>query len=400
MNKSLIMFIVSALLMLEGISFAAAKPAAEPNNKSSVKKQPSAQEQALWDKIIAAQKEIDTFAGQNAPRPPRADANQSEINNYKKSIETYKNGLLRQVYPLFEMSKEYHTKYPQGLYADNNFALLEVLLAAIAGLNDGNLSREYENFYNMLCQDKNLTADRAIGLISVNLARLQSIMGVPKDNNEPDKIALDSQFDKIEKQLDEFGQKFKSDVFPLQSLIDLSNNLEPLYTQRSIKIIEIAQKYVSNDDKKILDSILRGKRVVGTKPEIKFKSIDGRDVDLSKLTGKVVLIDFWATWCPGCMQEMPNVIKLYNKYHDKGFEIIGINFDADIDTAKKFISANKLAWPQYVDGKYWSNEIGQYYGILQLPSTWIVDKSGKVVEKNIYGKELADKVAKLLSAEK
>ena len=135
-----------------------------------------------------------------------------------------------------------------------------------------------------------------------------------------------------------------------------------------------------------------------TKPmDLSFTSLDGKPVDLAKLRGKVVLIDFWATWCPPCRGETPNVVAAYQKYHDKGFDIIGISLDQDQDALQKYITENHMTWPQYFDGKGWDNAISSRFGIQSIPAMWLVGKDGKLVTQD--GRDDLDgQVAKLLAA--
>jgi thiol-disulfide isomerase/thioredoxin len=133
-----------------------------------------------------------------------------------------------------------------------------------------------------------------------------------------------------------------------------------------------------------------------TKPlEMKFTAVDGREVDLSKMRGKVVLIDFWATWCGPCVAELPNVIKAYKELHPKGFEIVGISLDSDKAELESFVKERGMEWPQYFDGKGWQNEISSKYGINSIPAMWLLDKKGMVVSTNARA-GLEEKVAKLL----
>jgi thiol-disulfide isomerase/thioredoxin len=134
-----------------------------------------------------------------------------------------------------------------------------------------------------------------------------------------------------------------------------------------------------------------------TLPEVKFTSLTGDPVDLSQMKGKVVLIDFWATWCPPCRGEVPNVVAAYNKYHDKGFEIIGISLDQNRDTLKAFTKEHGMTWPQFFDGQGWDNRISKSFGIDSIPAMWLVGKDGKLITNNARD-DLAGQVEKALAA--
>ena len=129
---------------------------------------------------------------------------------------------------------------------------------------------------------------------------------------------------------------------------------------------------------------------------IKFAAVDGRQVDLGNLRGKVVLIDFWATWCGPCVHEVPHVKAVYDKLHPTGFEIVGISFDNKKTALQSFVLKEKMTWPQYFDGKGWENQFGVRFGIESIPTMWLVDKKG--VLRHIDAREdLEAKVQKLLA---
>ncbi len=130
--------------------------------------------------------------------------------------------------------------------------------------------------------------------------------------------------------------------------------------------------------------------------ELQFTAVDGREVNLDKWRGKVVLLDFWATWCPPCRAEMPNVVATYRKYHDKGFEIVGISLDRDKNKLLAFTKENGMVWPQYFDGQAWQNAISQRFEVRSIPTAWLLDKTGKLRAADLHGAALGKEVAKLL----
>jgi thiol-disulfide isomerase/thioredoxin len=129
--------------------------------------------------------------------------------------------------------------------------------------------------------------------------------------------------------------------------------------------------------------------------DLKFTALDGSSVDVSKLRGKVVLVDFWATWCQPCVAEMPQVVAAYEKYHGVGLEIVGISLDQDKDALQKYLGDNKMPWPQYFDGKGWDNLFAKRFGIDSIPAMWLVGKDGKVVTMDAGG-DLDANIGKLL----
>ena len=135
---------------------------------------------------------------------------------------------------------------------------------------------------------------------------------------------------------------------------------------------------------------------LGKPVDISFKSLDGRVVDITKLKGKVVLIDFWATWCGPCVAELPNVKKTYAKFHEKGFEIIGISLDQSRDKLSKFVEKEKMPWPQHFDGQGWKNKYAVKYGIQGIPAMWLIDKNGNLVDMKAR-RGLDEKVEKFLA---
>ncbi len=141
-----------------------------------------------------------------------------------------------------------------------------------------------------------------------------------------------------------------------------------------------------------------GKTSIGAlAPELAFPDPDGNIRKLSDLRGKVVLIDFWASWCGPCRRESPNVRNVYAKYHDKGFEVFSVSLDRDANNWKKAIKDDKLVWPNHVsDLKYWSSEAAAIYGVRSIPSMFLLDREGRIVAKDLRGEALERAVKQLL----
>ncbi len=135
---------------------------------------------------------------------------------------------------------------------------------------------------------------------------------------------------------------------------------------------------------------------VGETMEVSFTSTQGEEVNLADLKGKVVLVDFWATWCGPCVAKMPSILSTYEQYKADGFEVVGISLDDDRASLDQFIEQNKIPWPQMFDGKAWDNEFAQKFGISGIPATFLIGKDGKIAATNLMGDELNQKVGELL----
>jgi len=132
-------------------------------------------------------------------------------------------------------------------------------------------------------------------------------------------------------------------------------------------------------------------------PDIMLKGVSGDTIKLSSLRGKVVLLDFWASWCGPCRQENPNVVRAYDKYVDKGFTVFSVSLDQDGEKWKQAIAKDNLKWSNHVsDLKGWSSSGASLYGVRSIPATFLLDKTGKIIAKNLRGEQLDEALKKLL----
>lgn len=132
--------------------------------------------------------------------------------------------------------------------------------------------------------------------------------------------------------------------------------------------------------------------------ELTFTALDGREVDLAKLRGQVVLIDCWATWCVPCVKELPNIKAALAKWGPKGFTVVGISFDRVGDREKlvKFVADEQLAWPHWFNEKGGSNPFGKRYNIRSIPATFLLGRDGRLVTTDTHGAKLDEALQKLL----
>jgi len=137
---------------------------------------------------------------------------------------------------------------------------------------------------------------------------------------------------------------------------------------------------------------------VGQKaPDFTLNDAEGKPVALySKIGSKLLLIDFWAAWCRPCRQENPNVVKVYGEFHKKGFDVVGVSLDHEKDAWIKAISDDKLTWTHLSDLQFWNNAAAKLYAVNSIPANFLLDETGKIIGKNLRGKDLYDKVNEVL----
>lgn len=218
----------------------------------------------------------------------------------------------------------------------------------------------------------------------------QTIASIPIPD-EPKKKALEMALSKVDKESAAYMLALGGVVNALERKKDANY---VYFVEKAAALLEAKGHPAAADMKKKLNAAKQFSKG-GQAPDFTSQTPEGEDFSLSDLKGKVVLLDFWASWCGPCRRENPNVVKMYNKYHEKGFDVLGISLDRKKDAWTKAIKADKLTWHHVSDLKGWSNEVSKLYGVRSIPHTILLDREGKIIAKNLRGPALEAKLKEL-----
>ena len=284
-------------------------------------------------------------------------------------------------------------KYPINFFSENNNMSIAGDVKdnknfSVAGSNAQELIKEYNNenkkFYNQL---------RELG---------QQFREVSQTGDQTELERIENEYNQVEKNQNNYISLF---------LTKNSNNfIAPyiLYNNRYNYELNELEDYVNNfnikvesEFSKLLNdyiAILQRVDIGQTFIDFTQETPEGYLMSISELAGKskLLLIDFWASWCGPCRAENPNVVEVYNEYHEKGFDIIGVSLDMEKDKWIEAIEKDGLIWHNISDLKYWNNEGAKLYGISSIPSNVLIDKNGIIIAKNLRGEDLRNKVEEIL----
>ncbi|RFS21094.1 DUF4369 domain-containing protein [Chitinophaga silvatica] len=223
-----------------------------------------------------------------------------------------------------------------------------------------------------------------------------------KNKDEEGMKKLEPQFD----ELDAEEKKIESDFFKKNTSSPISMfllnqlagyDLKPAEVTPLFKKLSKEAKH-SPSGKEFAKRLESARKTAVGQTALEFSQADatGKDISLASFRGKYVLVDFWASWCGPCRAENPNVVKAYDKFKSKGFEILGVSLDDKKEKWLAAVDADKLTWTHVSDLKGWKNTVADLYGIRAIPQNVLIDPNGKIIAKNLRGEDLAAKLEEIL----
>jgi thiol-disulfide isomerase/thioredoxin len=283
--------------------------------------------------------------------------------------------------------------------ADQVIPLLRAKVIAIASLY--NLG-ELENPKESVTLLEGYTADERESVATFAKAFLKSLkMAILAELSDEERQAfIDEVVGPIEKsgvtrfnfgELNQLAQSMENSVSPKEAAAFYRKVSELAAKSQDENVAAYAVK---------MQGVARRLDLPGNTMELFGKTAAGEDFNWDAYRGKVVLVDFWATWCGPCIQELPNVKANYEKYHEQGFEVVGVNLDKDPEQLEQFVESQKIPWvnlfPEDEKDRGWEHPLATHYGIMGIPATILVDQEGKVITLEARGPQLGEQLEKLL----
>jgi peroxiredoxin/uncharacterized protein YbaA (DUF1428 family) len=286
-----------------------------------------------------------------------------------------------------DKAKDFYTRFPNDTNAVeaklSEFGALSFVVEKAAATNQ---QARLDAVEKAMIADPRLPEDDRFGL------RHHAVEKAVQEKEVKGDAAMLVEFEK--------GARLLQKEFPkrpevMDMLMDLALFSEP---EKSLTVVKeiIAMTNAPDELRDEAQTMQKQLDRVGHPLALKYSAIDGREVDLEKMRGKVVLVDFWATWSRESLEMLDDVKQTYDKFHAGGFEVAGINMDEEKESLTNFVAEEHLAWPQFNDGKFRDTKYAVEFGVKALPALWLVDKKGVLRYIN-GGFDFTNKVAHLMA---
>jgi thiol-disulfide isomerase/thioredoxin len=287
---------------------------------------------------------------------------------------------------LMDKAKDYYTRFPKDSHALEARKQEMEMTGVAVSLGATNQQARLEAAEKILLTDPALTEDDRFSIRQSDIER-----AAQAKESEGD-AAVNGE---LEKGVRTLQKEFPKRPEVVQMLLEIADDAEGEKARALLQ--EVTNSAIASDEmKQSAGGELKKLDLVGKSIDLHFTAVDGREVDVSKLKGKVVLVDFWATWCGPCVAELPHVKEAYEKNHAKGFEIVGVSLDQEKASLTEFVSGHQMEWPQYFDGQGWENKLAGQFGITSIPAMWLIDKKGNLRDLHARA-DLSGKIEKLLA---
>lgn len=302
---------------------------------------------------------------------------------------------------------------PEGLYRIRLIPTNESIIIYLPenkGIIDLKMDKAAPQDYTVSGNEQTIAIKNLHQELVINTTEYQKLKN--KFEQSPDTIAnveeeMGKALDKITNSLKTFISKNENGFLKTYALTILPNpNAELEYIHQELKAVvetspnnTFAKSVFEEVDKFIKERDLNSNTGLGIGnevPDIILPDVNGKQIKLSDLRGKVVLIDFWAAWCKPCRAENPNVVSVYTKYKDKGFEVFSVSLDKNKNDWTSAIREDGLYWKTHAsDLKFWNSEVVGLYNIKGIPQTFLIDAEGKIIAKNLRGQALENRLAEI-----
>lgn len=323
-----------------------------------------------------------------ALQPPRPPIEWMTNRPSDKDIAEFEKQSAALAFQAAEKVRNFYTKYPDHRRAETARAQEPDLLTAAAESGNTNALARLQALEEARLKDPSLSAEERLSLRVQQLQRTAQMASRANVTN-----ALTGFEQGVRSLLKEFPERPELSGLLMAAAQNWMDH-DPARSRTLAQ--EVSKSDVPQELKESAATLLKTLERLGKPVPIQFTAIDGRAVDLAQMKGKVVLVDFWATWCNPCMAELPNVKAAYEKLHPRGFEIVGISLDREKAALEEVVKDQQIPWPQHFDDKNESNRLAEEFGIASVPTMWLVDKQGNL--RDLSAREnLAEKVERLLA---